>query len=116
MESLAAIEDEVAAVVRVREARSEAFGAGLFSDPAWDILLTLYEARLAGRSVRSDQLSPIAPGSTLARWLAVLQDRGLVSCEQPAPVSPDLVVALSDAGEARMTRLFRHNRPAHATA
>ena len=106
----AATEDRIAEIVRLRRKRAELFGEELFSDPAWDILLALYAASLAGSITTFDQLSTVAPPSTLARWLAVLQERGLVLCELAATICPDLVIALSDDGAAGMARLFQDSR------
>ena len=103
----AATEDRIAEIVRLRCKRAEVFGDELFSDPAWDILLALYAASLAGSTMTFDQLSIVTPPSTLARWLAVLQERGLLSCELAATICPDLVIALSDDGVAGMATLFQ---------
>ena len=73
-------QDQVAAILQLRRKRSEVFGHGLFSDPAWDILLELFEAELAGRKTSLHDLSSIAPESTLARWVAALEERRLVVC------------------------------------
>ncbi|HET6536469.1 MAG TPA: hypothetical protein VFG41_09835 [Sphingomicrobium sp.] len=44
-------EDHIRSILTARRARRAVFGADLFSDPAWDILLELYAAQLEGRSI-----------------------------------------------------------------
>lgn len=80
-------EDQVASILQIRRKRSEVFGQGLFSDPAWDILLELFEAELAGRKTSLSDLASIAPQSTLARWVAALEERQLVLCRRD-PLRP----------------------------
>lgn len=99
------MEARLRAVIEMRRRRSTVFGEGLFSDPAWDILLELFAAELGGRRVGLSDLDPIAPRSTLARWLTALEERGLVLCA--GPLQPDeMRIALSRACSATMTRLF----------
>jgi hypothetical protein len=96
---------QLESLLRMRRRRSRVFGEGLFSDPAWDILLELFAAELGGRRVGLSDLDPIAPRSTLARWLTALEERGLVLCA--GPLQPDeMRIALSRACSATMTRLF----------
>ena len=100
-------EQQIASILRLRWARSEVFGAGLFDDLAWDILLQLYAASLGHRKLRLRDLAETAPRSTLARWTAVLEERGLVSCRLDPLAPADLWIELSSAGEAKMAGLFR---------
>jgi len=53
----------------------------IFSDPAWDILLDLYEYRRKGRlvSVTSACLAASVPPTTALRYIARLVDEGLIS-------------------------------------
>ena len=88
-------EDQIESILQVRRKRAELFGAGLFSDPAWDILLELFAAELGKRKIGLADLAPIAPRSTLARWLAKLEEMSLVVCDVD-PLQPEhFWVALS---------------------
>jgi hypothetical protein len=96
---------QLEAILEMRRRRSAIFGEGLFSDPAWDILLELFAAELGGRRLGLADLDHIAPRSTLARWLTALGERGLVLCA--GPLRPDeMRVALSRACSTTMTRLL----------
>jgi len=109
-------EQRIASILRLRRARIDEFGAGLFDDLAWDILLQLYAARLGNRRMRLADLGDIAPASTLARWTAVLEERDLISCGLD-PLKPcDMWIELSNAGEVKMARLFRSLLHSHSFA
>lgn len=111
-----ASEEQIASILELRRARAEALGPGLFGDFAWDILLQLYAARLGERSVRLSDLESLAPSSTLARWVAVLEERGLVSCGLDGLSPAEIRAELSPTGEARMSELFRILRHLHPIA
>lgn len=96
--------DQVELMVKARRERSHVFGEGLFSDPAWDILLKLFADELANRKSSLADLSGIAPESTLARWVVALQDRGLVECEADPLQSGQFWVQLSRDCSAKMRR------------
>lgn len=53
---------------------------GIFADPAWDLLLELYEAALRGKKLSASALGIEAgiPQSTALRWLALLEKMGLM--------------------------------------
>lgn len=79
-----------------RRARDAAAGplAELFGEPGWDILLTLYIAFEEGRTMRPADIAStiVVRPAVLARWLHVLQARGLIWSEggeddEPAAVS-----------------------------
>lgn len=58
-------------IIASRRAREKIFGQGLFSDPAWDILLDLTAARLDGEVVAVTSLCIAAnvPTTTALRWI-----------------------------------------------
>jgi DNA-binding MarR family transcriptional regulator len=92
-------------VLFVRRARREIFGENLFSDPAWDILLELFGAELARRSMSATELATTiqAPLAITKRWIALLVERGLI---EPADIGDDdRVITLSSSGAERMDRL-----------
>lgn len=69
---------------KIRRLREKTFGLnGLFSDPAWDMLLDLFIARLEGRaiSVTSACIASCVPTTTALRWISVLEKGGVI-CRQ----------------------------------
>ena len=70
----------VRAVIRARRLREQYFGTDLFADPAWDILLDLYAARLEKQKVAVSSLCIAAavPATTALRWIKTLTDMGLL--------------------------------------
>lgn len=93
-------------ILRLRRARADLLGAGLFSDPAWDILLQLYAAALRGRKIELTGVVTDVPRSTLARWAVVLEEHGLVRCEAASLSTSSLPIALTPSGSATMSDLF----------
>lgn len=100
-------------ILWIRRERSELFGRGLFSDPAWDILLQLCAARHRGRRLTLDEISADVPRSTLARWVAVLEQRGLVCREVDGGECAVTLLSLSPSGAFRMSELLARLRPLH---
>lgn len=106
---------QVEDILRLRRARSGAFGTGLFSDPAWDILLYLFAARLRGETSRLADMVTDVPESTLARWAVVLEERGLICSGGDA--GPMMArIALTPAGELRMAKLLATLHPSDPLA
>jgi DNA-binding MarR family transcriptional regulator len=94
----------------MRRARDEVLGDNLFSDPAWDILLELYAAKLGGRSMSAPELASATqtPFSTTARWIAALKDRGLVESIVDPVDAARLCVSLSAEGSSQMEHITNH--------
>lgn len=71
---------QLAALIAARKARSTVFGFDL-ANPGWSLLLELYRARLAGEPSRIAALPVLilAAPSTVARWLARLEETGCVA-------------------------------------
>ena len=93
-------------ILCARKLRTAAFGPGLFSDPAWDIVLTLYRGQLRGEPVFTAQLADsasVAPG-TIERWVDVLARQGLVEVQPAVSEVEGPVVALSAQGSSAMRR------------
>lgn len=68
-------------IVKNRRDRREFFDEDMFADPVWDMLLDLAIA-----SVRHEQVSVTSlciasgvPASTALRWIAIMEERGLVT-------------------------------------
>ena len=89
-----------------RRLRTAAFGPGLFSDPAWDIVLTLYRGQLRGERVLSAELAESATVTlgTIARWVEVLARQGLVEVQPAVSEVKGPIVELSAQGSAAMRR------------
>jgi len=103
-------EQDVELVLTLRRARSQILGEGLFSDPAWDMLLQLYLAKLRGRQVKLTDLVTDVPDSTRARWASVLEERRLLRCRMDALVPSALWIELTETGTERMSRLLARLR------
>ena len=67
-------------IIRARHLRNEFFGARLFADPAWDILLDLMAARIEKRTVAVSSLciGAAVPATTALRWIKQLTEIGLL--------------------------------------
>lgn len=86
-----------------RKERDRYFDPILFSNPAWDILLTLYVADAEGRSVTvlDSCTASIVPQSVALRWLGYLKQEEMV-IEIPDPARPRrTLICLSN--QARLT-------------
>jgi hypothetical protein len=71
---------EVRRAIRSRRLRDGFFEAGLFADPAWDVLLDLFAAELEGGTVSVSSLciaAAVAP-TTALRWIGRMTQDGLL--------------------------------------
>lgn len=104
---VAAIDAEslVEQIVCARQLRSSIFGKGLFADPPWDIVLTLFLAQLRHETVPVSRLAKATSISANAvdRWLAVLESQGLLERIE-AGSGQEGHVALSQKGSLAMRR------------
>lgn len=107
-ESSAIAEIAVRRVIVARLRRKQLFGADLFSDPAWDILLTLYASALGDRRIAVTNLSNVVtvPETTGLRWLEKLETRGLIVRESDRLDARRVWVRLSEHGLQTMHRYF----------
>lgn len=89
----------------LRNLREEMFGPRLFSDPAWDVLLTLYLSKLqqARLKVTSVIEESGVPPTTVLRWIAALSERGLIVRSTNPTDLRSCLVELSDEAAAMMT-------------
>jgi len=88
-------------VIRARRMRDAFFPAGLFEDPAWDMLLDLYAAELEGLRVSVSSLciaAAVAP-TTALRWITRMTDLGLL-VRKPDPADRRRAF-LAMSGQAR---------------
>lgn len=101
---------------RDRQRRSQHFGADLFGEPAWDMLLDLYIAACEKRQVSTTSacIGANVPVATGLRWLQVLETRGLVSRKADASDARRVWIALTPTARRDMSAYFAGmaNRPA----
>lgn len=98
--------DQIRAIIELRRRRSRILGYGLFSDPAWDMLLELFAARLRRRATSLADILPGMPQSSRARWVAVLQERGLITAHSDALIPTVLWLELSETAASEIEDLL----------
>ena len=94
----------VRGILRVRRLREQYFDRALFADPAWDMLLDLFAARLEGRRVAVSSLCIAAavPPTTALRWIATMTAEGLLLREPDPEDGRRVFIALADRAAAAM--------------
>jgi hypothetical protein len=94
----------VRGLIHARRQRAAAFGADLFADPVWDMMLDLLAARLEGAAVRTSSLCIAAgvPPTTALRWIRELTDRGLFVRASDPQDGRGVLIELSDEAAERM--------------
>jgi cob(I)alamin adenosyltransferase len=88
--------------IKLRRLRDKFFDAELFADPAWDILLDLYAARLEAISVSVSSLCIAAsvPATTALRWISGMTESGmLVRRHDPKDARRVFIELSSDVAE-----------------
>jgi DNA-binding MarR family transcriptional regulator len=91
------------AILEDRKRRAAIFNAGMFGEPAWELLLNLYVADQDGPRLTIGKLIQLAgtPQSTSLRWLDYLEDQGLiVRTEHPTDARTSFVLLTDKAREA----------------
>lgn len=98
----------VRSVIRARRLRDQHFPAELFADPAWDMLLDLYAARLEGRrvSVSSLCIAAAVPPTTALRWIGTMHDAGLFGREPDPTDKRRAHITLTERAAAAMRGYF----------
>ena len=94
---------------RSRRLRPRVFSdAGLFGEPAWDMLLDLFIAEADGKrlSVTAACIGSAVPTSTALRWLVILEERGLVRRENDPTDARRVFLNLTSEGYAKMASYF----------
>lgn len=91
-----------------RRGRARFFPAGLFFDPAWDILLDLLKSRLSQRrvSVSSVCVASNVPPTTALRWIKLLENEGLVTRRADPFDGRRFYIELTEQGEASLAHYF----------
>lgn len=94
--------------IRHRRLREDYFGPDIFADPAWDMMLDLYAARLERLrvSVSSLCIAAAVPATTALRWIRTLTESGLFERREDPHDGRRIFVALSDQATLAMHRYF----------
>jgi CheY-like chemotaxis protein/DNA-binding MarR family transcriptional regulator len=84
----------------IRGLRSKHFPPDLFSDPCWEMLLDLYDARLAGAEVTVTSLGAASgvPLTTALRRMEALQAHGLITRIEDKDDKRRTIIRLTDSG------------------
>jgi DNA-binding MarR family transcriptional regulator len=100
--------ERVSWLIAARRKRARYLSPELFAEPAWDILLDLLRAELAGQriSVSSACLAGGVPASTGLRWLKALEQQGLVLRQFDPRDARRIFVALSANASVALRRYF----------
>lgn len=100
--------DHAADVMRIRREREELFSTILFSDPSWDLLLTLFVHRVDGQpiSVSSACNNAGVPPSTAFRHLSMLVEQGSVTRHSSATDPSIFYVEIGDDAFGRIVSLL----------
>lgn len=95
-------------MLRQRRMREQYFPADLFADPAWDMLLDLYAARLERQpvSVSSLCIAAAVPATTALRWIKTMTDAGLFIREADPQDGRRIFIALAEAAFDALARYF----------
>ncbi len=96
--------DAAQLLLKARQKRDAIFGAELFEDPAWNILLDLYSSTLRGQAVTVSDLCVASgsPATTALRRLGVLADLGLIERMPDAADRRRVLVAPTEPGRRAM--------------
>lgn len=102
-------EKDIRAILVLRRRRDRYFEGELFADPAWDILLELYAAKLGQQkiSVGSLCLGAAVPGTTALRWISLLERKGLIERKADPMDGRRFHLSLSSSGLDGMASYFR---------
>lgn len=102
-------EKDIRAILKFRRARAQYFDDELFADPAWDMLLELYAARLGQlrMSVGALCAGAAVPATTALRWITTLESKGLIERQADPMDGRRFHLSLSDGGLEAMANYFK---------
>jgi hypothetical protein len=98
---------------KARRERQRLFGPSIAADPAWDILLDLFIARIEGREVTISTAAATIGSSepTLLRWVAQLIENKFVSSPSYGAEPLNRRLSLTDEGLNLMCDYFIRTSP-----
>ena len=99
-----ALAGKVRSAIKARRMRDQFFQPALFADPAWDMLLDLFAARLehARVSVSSLCIAAAVPPTTALRWISTLSEAGLIEREADPLDKRRAFIGLSDRANSAL--------------
>jgi DNA-binding MarR family transcriptional regulator len=94
----------VSQFICARQKRAAVFSPGLFSDPAWDILLALFLTELRQQKLATTELALLTPVplTTALRWIDALEQKGWVRRTADPSDQRRIFVDLSARGSSAM--------------
>lgn len=94
----------VSHIICARRMRAELFRPEFFSDPAWDLLLVLFQAELRQHRVSAAKLTKATglPSTTTGRWIAALEREGFLRRKPDPGFAGRTFIELSGRGTAAM--------------
>jgi DNA-binding MarR family transcriptional regulator len=100
--------DMVRTVIRARRLRTRYFADHLFADPAWDMLLDLFQAEIAQLRVPVSSLCIAAavPATTALRWLKTMVQEGIFVRRADPHDGRRVFVELAPSASDAMRRYF----------
>jgi DNA-binding MarR family transcriptional regulator len=100
--------ETVRSVIRARRLRSRYFDEELFADPAWDMLLDLFQAEIAQLRVPVSSLCIAAavPATTALRWLKTMTQQGMFVRRADPHDGRRVFVELAPRASQAMRRYF----------
>jgi CheY-like chemotaxis protein/predicted transcriptional regulator len=92
----------------VRKVRSRYFPAELFSDPCWEMLLDLYDAKLEAAEVTVTSLGAASgvPLTTALRRMEALQNHGFIERAADPQDKRRTIIRLTEAGSEAVEKFF----------
>jgi DNA-binding MarR family transcriptional regulator len=92
-----------------RAARARVMGYDLFGEPAWDILLDLYQAHCLNHTLYVSQLGLVEriPHSSVLRWIDLLERNGLVTRQKDSRDGRRVIPALTPLAVEQLEAALR---------
>lgn len=95
--------------IRLRRKRDSTFGDRLFADPAWDMMLDLFQASKKDArpiSVTSLCIASAVPNTTALRWIDALVQKGLLARHADEHDGRRTFVSLTDEALRKMEEVL----------
>ena len=95
-------------IAKTRCSRIKHFGAGLFADPAWDMIIDLAaaHARFKRVTVTSLCIASGVPSTTALRWIGILVEQGFFQREHDSIDKRRVYISLTDKALSKVARYF----------
>lgn len=93
---------------KLRRMRGQFVDGDLFADPAWDILLELYGARIRHKQVSVTSLCIAAevPTTTALRWISIMVERGILERRDDPDDKRRTYVYLAESVARQLSKYF----------